>query len=364
MDIYKNKFSIVKDQFNDELTKYNNICKYRSPILHNKIIKAQNLNTNFLKKFAEFETYLENDNIEELTKKANFLKTIGQKNDEYLQSLNIKDLVKQTEWVNKNKSTGEEIEEFGVGDPFTETFNNFEPVFFSVINKIEKLGNLEELESGIEGFGLVDEIKGFFMDFLKIIISVFEFIYKFILFWINFLKELVLFTVWFTKTVIGNFIQVPLITSVLAMLIYILSDLIYRKFTGQLVVFMPPVVITIGLTIYLLIEEFELLKTLQLFFVLVVLHFFESDFVKYILDIDDDTPFILKFKKSRNETDMKKKRKFIAEGIGLLVVFLFKNLLRFLFLLIIVGFILKFCVFDIISSIGKAASLKILGQSV
>jgi len=366
MDIYKNKFSIIKEQLDDEIDKYNSLCKHRSPILHEKLIKAQNLNIQYIQKFTEFEKFLDKDNIEELTNKAEHLSSLGQMQDDFIESLNVDDLLKKTEWIKTSSDTQEGFSS-GTGTNFIESLNNLEPVFFRVVDKIEKLEKqygIEEGKDGIEGFGMLDGVKSFFVKFFKVIIDVFKFIYKFIMFWVKLLKKLVKFTAWFARVVIVNFIRVPLVTAILAFVIYILSDLIYRKLTGQLVVFMPPIVITVGLTLFLLVNEFELLQDLQLYLILMILAFFKSSFVKTILNIDNCTPFLVEFNKSKKETNKDKKRKQIAKGIGLLTIFLFKNLLRFLFLIVIVGFGLKTCVFDVISGVGTELTKKVLGKSM
>ena len=369
MDIYKNKFTIIKEQLDEEVDKYNTLCKHRSPILHEKLIKAQKLNMQYIQKFTEFETFLDKDNIEELTNKAEYLSSLGQKQDDFLESLNIDELLKKTEWVKANSEDTHEGFGSGVapGTNFVESLNDLEPVFFRVIDKIEKLEEKygrEESKDGIEGFGMLDGIKNFFVKFFKVIIDVFKFIYKFIMFWVNLLKKLVIFTAWFARVVIVNFVRVPLVTTILAFIILILSDLIYRKLTGQLVVFIPPIVITVGLTLFLLVNEFELLQDLQLYLILLILSFFKSSFVKYILNINNCTPFLIEFNKSKNEKDKATKRKYITKGIGLLLLHLVKNLLRFLLLLIIVGFALKTCVFDVFAGIGTELTKKVLGKSM
>jgi len=406
LEFMEKQCDLVTSKYNKIYNRYGSYKKSQLPLLPPEVLDMKLTNDKIIGEVRvldiKLDKILNKDIMEQkdLEDLVDFSKNLENKSKNYnllLSELNINDIIENVEWIDeknreeklKNKNTiivesfgilevpenSATVEPFIIKDyirnlsngvdttqkvdtveawnPFSGMISFFKGIFSKIGAVFKKI--FEKIKAGFQTMAKsIKEIsikigkvfKKIFEVFFGIIKNVFTTIFGVIKWWTQFIVALFKFIAWFVTVVVGNFLKAPLGTILFFIITFFMTELFIKTFTGTVTPFYPVILLSLGGTLYMLIEELEALKNIQNWFVELFLQILINPISKWWFGFNDSDDFMVSWKNMKKSTTSNEKIKYLWETIFKLLLFLLESLFKGVIYFILLGYILKIILVD------------------
>ena len=146
-----------------------------------------------------------------------------------------------------------------VSKPLNEVKNTVTSTFSKVENQVEKVVQASEKLLS-QAKGIMESVA---KDVLAVLTKILEYVWRAIQFLVDIFTAMATFTVWFTTTIATSFYKAPLASITVAGLVFYLSSALIRYLTNSVDTTVPPLVLTLAVTLYILAYEVSSLYGLE-----------------------------------------------------------------------------------------------------